>query len=155
MKQNLKNEDARKAILAGMAEVADIVGATLGPRGQTVILDRPFGAPLVTKDGVTVAKQIAVPDVFENAGAKLIQEVAQKTNMEAGDGTTAATILTHALFSRRRQSRRGRGQLHGHRARHLSGRCHRRGASRRFSSTHRSEPNRVHSPYRHHRRQWR
>jgi chaperonin GroEL len=98
MKQNLKNEDARKAILAGMAEVADIVGATLGPRGQTVILDRPFGAPLVTKDGVTVAKQIAVPDVFENAGAKLIQEVAQKTNMEAGDGTTAATILTHALF---------------------------------------------------------
>lgn len=98
MKQNLKNEDARKAILAGMAEVADIVGATLGPRGQTVILDRPFGAPLVTKDGVTVAKQIAVPDVFENAGAKLIQEVAQKTNMEAGDGTTAATILTHAIF---------------------------------------------------------
>lgn len=98
MKQNLKNELARTAILAGMAEVADIVGATLGPRGQTVVLDRPFGTPLVTKDGVTVAKQISVPDPFQNAGAKLIQEVAQRTNMEGGDGTTAATILTHAIF---------------------------------------------------------
>lgn len=98
MKQNLKNEEARKAILAGMAEVADIVGATLGPRGQTVILDRPFGTPLITKDGVTVAREIALADTFQNAGAKLIQEVAGKTNMEAGDGTTAATILTHAIF---------------------------------------------------------
>jgi chaperonin GroEL len=98
MKKNLKNEEARKAILAGMAETAEIVGSTLGPRGQTVVLGRPYGPALITKDGVTVAKQIAVADPFENEGVKLIQEVAQKTNMEAGDGTTAATILTHAIF---------------------------------------------------------
>ena len=98
MKQNLKNEEARRAILAGMAETAEIVGATLGPRGQTVVLGRPYGAPLITKDGVTVAREIALPDPFENEGVKLAQEVAQKTNAEAGDGTTAATILVHAIF---------------------------------------------------------
>src|SRR5487761_2005705 len=100
-KQNLIEEQARRAILDGMETVANIVGATLGPRGKTVILSRPAGipgAPQITKDGVTVARYISLPDPFENEGAKLIQEVAGKTNSEAGDGTTAATILCHAIF---------------------------------------------------------
>jgi chaperonin GroEL len=98
-KENQFEEEARKAILTGMATVAAIVGATLGPRGKTVILGRPMGPALITKDGVTVARYISLPDPFENEGAKLIQEVAGKTNAEAGDGTTAATILCHAIFS--------------------------------------------------------
>lgn len=91
--------EARKLLLAGMNEVADAVGATLGPRGQTNVLSRPFGAPLVTKDGVTVARDIVLADRWANEGAKLIQEVAQKTNAIAGDGTTAATVLARALFA--------------------------------------------------------
>lgn len=98
-RQLLFQEDARAALLRGMSKVAEAVGATLGPCGQTVVLGRQVGPPLVTKDGVTVAKNISLPDPWENEGAKLIQEVAQKTNSEAGDGTTAATILTHALFA--------------------------------------------------------
>ena len=97
-RQILFREDARAALLRGMSAVAEVVGATLGPCGQTVVLGRPLGTPLVTKDGVTVAKNISLPDPWENEGAKLIQEVAQRTNREAGDGTTAATILTHALY---------------------------------------------------------
>lgn len=97
-KQILKGEEARRAILRGFDAVADVVGATLGPRSGTVILGRPMGAALVTKDGVTVAESISVSDPFENEGAKLIQEAARKTNQEAGDGTTAATILTRAIF---------------------------------------------------------
>lgn len=97
-RQILFREDARAALLRGIAAVADAVGATLGPCGQTVVLARPLGPPLVTKDGVTVAKNISLPDPMENEGAKLVQEVAQRTNSEAGDGTTAATILTHALY---------------------------------------------------------
>lgn len=99
MSKQLKFDDeARAAILRGMAAVEQAVAATLGPRGQTVVLGRPVGPALVTKDGVTVAKTISLPDPWENEGAKLIQEVAGKTNTEAGDGTTAATILTHAIF---------------------------------------------------------
>lgn len=97
-KQILEGEEARRAILRGFDAVANIVGSTLGPRSGTVILGRPYGAALVTKDGVTVAESISVPDPFENEGAKLIQEAARKTNQEAGDGTTAATILTRAIF---------------------------------------------------------
>ena len=97
-KKNLIEEEARTAILAGMDLVADIVGATLGPRGKTVILSRPYGAALVTKDGVTVAERVSLNDPCANEGAKLIQEVARKTNTEAGDGTTAATILCRAIF---------------------------------------------------------
>ena len=99
MPKTIKHEDdCRQAILRGMDAVADLVGSTLGPRGHTVILSRPQGTALVTKDGVTVAKGVALPDAWENEGAKLIQEVAAKTNTEAGDGTTAATILTRALY---------------------------------------------------------
>lgn len=97
-KKILTGEEARRAILRGFDAVADVVGATLGPRSGTVILGRPYGAALVTKDGVTVAESISVSDPFENEGAKLIQEAARKTNQEAGDGTTAATILTRAIF---------------------------------------------------------
>ena len=91
-------DDCRQALLRGMDAVADLVGATLGPRGQTVVLGRIVGPALVTKDGVTVARNISLSDPWENEGVKLIQEVAQKTNSEAGDGTTAATILTRALY---------------------------------------------------------
>lgn len=97
-KQILLREPAREALLRGMQTVAEVVGATLGPKGQTVVLSRPMGAALITKDGVTVAKNISLPDPWENEGAKLIQEVAHKTNQEAGDGTTAATILTYAIL---------------------------------------------------------
>lgn len=97
-KQIILHDEARQAALRGMTTVAEVVGATLGPRGKTVVLGRPLVAAIVTKDGVTVARSISLPDPWENEGAKLIQEVAQKTNVEAGDGTTAATILTHAIF---------------------------------------------------------
>lgn len=97
-KQILTGGEAHQALLRGMNKVADVVGATLGPRSGTVVLGRPMGAALVTKDGVTVAESISVSDPFENEGAKLIQEAARKTNQEAGDGTTAATILTRAMF---------------------------------------------------------
>ena len=97
-KQILTGTKAHDAILRGFNIVADVVGATLGPRSGTVILGRPYGAALVTKDGVTVAESISIADPFENEGAKLIQEAARKTNQEAGDGTTAATILARAIF---------------------------------------------------------
>jgi chaperonin GroEL len=97
-KQFQLGEVGRNSMLRGMKIVAEIVGATLGPRSGTVVLDRPYGAGLITKDGVTVAEAISLPDVWENAGAKFLQEVARKTNQEAGDGTTAATILGHAIF---------------------------------------------------------
>lgn len=100
MPKQLKfQNDAREAMLEGMNIVADAVCATFGPRGQTVVLSRQFGPPLVTKDGVTVARDIVLADRWQNEGAKLIQEVAQRTNTEAGDGTTAATALARALFA--------------------------------------------------------
>lgn len=98
-KQNLVEAEARGALLNGMETVANIVGATFGRRGKTVVLGRPMGPAIITKDGVTVARYMSVSDPFENEGAKLIQEVAGKTNTEAGDGTTAATILCHAIFA--------------------------------------------------------
>lgn len=99
MPRQIKHQDENhQAILRGMNAVADLVGSTLGPRGHTVILGRPIGPALVTKDGVTVARNVSVPDPWENEGVKLIQEVASRTNSEAGDGTTAATILTRELY---------------------------------------------------------
>jgi chaperonin GroEL len=99
MPRQIKHEDdCRQTILRGMDAVADLVGSTLGPRGHTVIIGQPIGPAKVTKDGVTVAEGVSVPDPWENEGAKLIQQAARKTNTEAGDGTTAATILTRALY---------------------------------------------------------
>jgi len=97
-KQLLYNEEARRAILRGVEQLARAVKVTLGPKGRNVVLDKKFGAPLITKDGVTVAKEIELKDPYENMGAELIKEVASKTSDIAGDGTTTATILAEAIF---------------------------------------------------------
>ena len=89
--------DARTRMLRGVDILAEAVGVTLGPKGRNVVLDKSFGAPRITKDGVTVAKEIELTDKFENMGAQLIREVASKTNDEAGDGTTTATVLAHSI----------------------------------------------------------
>jgi chaperonin GroEL len=92
------DEEARKSILNGVNTMADAVKVTLGPKGRNVIIDRSYGAPNITKDGVTVAKEIELEDKFENMGAQMVKEVASKTSAVAGDGTTTATILTQAIF---------------------------------------------------------
>jgi chaperonin GroEL len=97
-KQLLYTDDARKKLLAGADKLARAVGITLGPTGRNVILDKSFGGPTVTKDGVTVSKEIDLPDPFENMGAKLVNAVAQKTSDVAGDGTTTATILALSIY---------------------------------------------------------
>src|SRR3954470_15022209 len=97
-KQLLYTDDARKKLLTGADKLARAVGITLGPTGRDVILDKSFGGPTVTKDGVTVSKEIDLPDPFENMGAKLVNAVAQKTSDTAGDGTTTATILALAIY---------------------------------------------------------
>lgn len=91
-------EDARKALQAGIDKLANTVKITLGPKGRNVVLDKKFGAPLITNDGVTIAKEIELEDAFENMGAQLVKEVATKTNDAAGDGTTTATLLAQALI---------------------------------------------------------
>ena len=95
-KQIAYGEDARKALLNGINQLADTVKITLGPKGRNVVLDKKFGAPLITNDGVTIAKEIELDDAFENMGAQLVKEVATKTNDVAGDGTTTATLLAQA-----------------------------------------------------------
>jgi chaperonin GroEL len=97
-KQLLYTDDARKKLLTGAEKLAKAVGVTLGPTGRNVIIDKSFGGPTVTKDGVTVAKEIELPDPFENMGAKLVNAVAQKTSDTAGDGTTTATVLALAVY---------------------------------------------------------
>src|ERR1700758_4435298 len=89
--------DARKALEAGVDAVANAVKVTLGPKGRYVVLDKKFGAPTITNDGVTIAREIEVEDVFENQGAQLVREVATATNDVAGDGTTTATVLAQAI----------------------------------------------------------
>ena len=91
--------DARKALEAGVNQLADTVRVTLGPKGRNVVLDKSFGAPLITNDGVTIAKEIELEDAFENMGAQLVKEVATKTNDVAGDGTTTATVLAQAMIN--------------------------------------------------------
>ena len=91
------DSDARDKMLAGVDTLADAVKVTLGPKGRNVVLDKAFGAPRITKDGVTVAKEIELSDKFENMGAQMVREVASKTNDEAGDGTTTATVLAGAI----------------------------------------------------------
>ena len=97
-KQLLYTDDARKKLLTGAEKLAHAVGSTLGPTGRNVIIDKSFGGPTVTKDGVTVSKEIELPDPFENMGAKLVNAVAQKTSDVAGDGTTTATILALSIY---------------------------------------------------------
>ena len=97
-KQIIYGEDARKALMNGVNQLADTVKITLGPKGRNVVLDKKFGAPLITNDGVTIAKEIELDDAFENMGAQLVKEVSIKTNDVAGDGTTTATLLAQALI---------------------------------------------------------
>ena len=91
--------DARKSLETGVNKLADTVRVTLGPKGRNVVLDKSFGAPLITNDGVTIAKEIELEDKFENMGAQLVKEVATKTNDVAGDGTTTATVLAQAMVN--------------------------------------------------------
>src|SRR5690349_21870338 len=92
------SEEARSAILNGVNTLADAVKVTLCPKGRNVVIEKSFGAPNVTKDGVTVAKEIELSDKFENMGAQMVREVASKTNDDAGDGTTTATVLAQAIY---------------------------------------------------------
>ena len=96
-KQIVYNEDARHALIRGVNKLADAVKVTLGPKGRNVVIDKKFGSPTITKDGVTVAKEIDVPDPVENLGARMVREVASKTSDLAGDGTTTATVLAQAI----------------------------------------------------------
>ena len=89
--------DARDRLLRGVETLANAVRVTLGPKGRNVVIEKSFGAPRITKDGVTVAKEIELEDKFENMGAQMVREVASKTNDEAGDGTTTATVLAAAI----------------------------------------------------------
>ena len=117
--------EARANIMQGVNALANAVKVTLGPKGRNVVIQKSFGAPLSTKDGVTVAKEIELKDRFQNMGAQMVKEVASKTNDVAGDGTTTATVLAQSIYQRRRQARGCRRQPHGPEARHR----HRSGCS--------------------------
>src|SRR4030042_5825383 len=95
-KEIIHGEQSRQALLRGVNQLADAVKATTGPRGRNVILDKKFGSPLITKDGVTVAKEIELKDPMENLGARMVREVASKPSDAAGDGTTTDTVLAQA-----------------------------------------------------------
>src|ERR671911_344207 len=97
-KQVIHGEDSRSAILRGVNQLADAVKVTLGPKGRNVVIDKKFGSPTITKDGVTVAKEIDLKDPLENLGAQMLKEVASKTSDIAGDGTTTATVLAQAIY---------------------------------------------------------
>ena len=97
-KQVVHGEESRSAILRGINQLADAVKITLGPKGRNVVIDKKFGSPTITKDGVTVAKEIELKDPLENMGAQMVREVASKTSDVAGDGTTTATVLAQAIF---------------------------------------------------------
>lgn len=92
-------EDSRRALMRGIDQVANAVGVTLGPKGRNVVLEKKFGSPAITNDGVTIAKEIELQDPFENMGAQLLKEVASKTNDVAGDGTTTATVLARKIIA--------------------------------------------------------
>src|SRR5574343_1701467 len=98
-KQIIFNEDARKALKRGIDAVADAVKITIGPRGRNVVLDKGYGSPTITNDGVSIAKEISLKDKFENMGAEIAKEVATKTNDIAGDGTTTSVILLQAIVN--------------------------------------------------------
>ncbi len=97
-KQIVTGENSRQAILRGVNILADAVKITLGPKGRNAVIEKKFGAPIITKDGVTVAKEIELQDPLENMGAQMVREVASKTSDVAGDGTTTATVLAQAIF---------------------------------------------------------
>ena len=109
---------ARESILKGVNTLADAVKVTLGPKGRNVLLEKSFGSPTITKDGVTVAKEIELEDKFENMGAQMVKEVASKTSDVAGDGTTTATILAQAIYAEGSKLVAAGVQPHGHQTRH-------------------------------------
>lgn len=111
------NEPARRAILRGVNLLAEAVKVTLGPRGRNVVIEKSFGAPTITKDGVTVAKEIELEDKIENMGAQMVREVASKTNDDAGDGTTTATVLAQSIFREGSKMVSCRSQSYGSQAR--------------------------------------
>src|ERR1700693_2622256 len=98
-KQVLFSAEARAALLRGVNIMASAVKATMGPKGRNVVIDKKYGSPTITKDGVTVAKEIELQDPFENMGAQMVKEVASKTSDVAGDGTTTATLLAESIFA--------------------------------------------------------
>ena len=100
MAKEIKNNiEARDLLKKGVDKLADAVKVTLGPKGRNVVIEKKFGAPQITKDGVTVAKEIELEDAYENLGAQMVKEVASKTNDDAGDGTTTATVLAQSIVS--------------------------------------------------------
>ena len=125
-KQIAYSRSARHAILDGVNTLANAVKVTLGPKGRNVVIEKSYGSPVVTKDGVTVAKEIELLGKLENMGAQMVREVASKTSDKAGDGTTTATVLAQAIYTRGPQARRGGPQPDGPQARHR-----RRGRRRR------------------------
>ena len=130
-KQIVYGEQSRQAILRGVNQLADAVKVTLGPKGRNVVLDKKFGSPTITKDGVTVAKEIELKDPLENMGAQMVREVASKTSDIAGDGTTTATVLGAGDLPRGREERGRRREPDGPQARHREGRRGDRRASSR------------------------
>jgi len=104
-KQILHGEDSRQAILRGVNTLANAVKVTLGPKGRNVVIEKKFGSPTITKDGVTVAKEIELQDTLENMGAQMVREVASKTSDVAGDGTTTATVLASTRLSKSSSAR--------------------------------------------------
>ena len=125
-KQLQFNEVARRALLRGVEKMSTAVKVTLGPKGRNVVLDKKFGAPTVTNDGVTIAKEIELEDPFENMGAQLLKEVATKTNDVAGDGTTTATVLAYSMIKEGLKSVAAGINPMEHQARHRQGRRGRR-----------------------------
>ncbi len=129
------DQEARDAMRRGVSKLARAVKVTLGPKGRNVILQKSFGSPTVTKDGVTVAKEIDLEDVYENMGARMVREVASKTSDVAGDGTTTATVMAEAIFNEGLRARRGRREPGANEAGHREGRRrHHRQAARRCRS---------------------
>ena len=135
-KQLMFNQDARASILKGVNILTDAVKATLGPKGRNVMIDKKFGAPTITKDGVTVAKEIELKDAYENMGAQLVREVASKTSDVAGDGTTTATVSGPGNLPRGHEERDRRRKPHGPEARHREGR---RGRHRQSQEDHQAD----------------
>ena len=129
------NVDARAALKRGVDQLAEAVKVTLGPKGRNVVIDKKFGAPTVTKDGVTVAKEIELSDPIENMGAQMVKEVATKTSDVAGDGTTTATVLAQAIFREGLKNVTAGANPMAHQARHREGRRgRRRGAQEDLAS---------------------
>ena len=116
-KSIISDQAAQKALLEGISMVSNAVGRTLGPKGRNVALEKKWGAPVITNDGVTIAKEVELPESFENMGAQLIKEAASKTNDVAGDGTTTATVLAHNIVREGMKNVAAGADPDGHQAR--------------------------------------